>query len=152
MAMVKGTAQSFFDEATCEIESLRDEMENWKDSMETSDGLMATNKYERVEEAYTQLNEAFERLDEVDKLPKQVQDKEVSVNLKKRKRAPRWLRLENAIKQLSEVLEVVETLQSESRVVKDGMTLVDAGLDDIVDDLICAEDELACVEFPGMYG
>ncbi len=152
MARVKGTVQSVFEDARDEIESLKDEMESWKDGMESSEALTATEKYPRIEESCNMLEEALEHLHEIDGLPERVRHKEASVEQKQRKPAPGWLRLENAVKRLGEVIAAVEALCCESTVEEDGMTLVDAGLDDMVDSLRCAEDVLASVEFPGMFG
>lgn len=144
-----GKLIDIYNDASGEVESLLDEVQSWKDGMEGT-GLESTSKYEALEDAEQYLETANDTLGQgVDNIPRELQEKEVSYPVWRKRRMPRHLRLSNAVCKLHAVVDCLAHAADVGFCLDED----DTGLvEDWVEDLNNAVDELEAVEFPGMYG
>ncbi|MEW6613966.1 MAG: hypothetical protein AB1401_00620 [Thermodesulfobacteriota bacterium] len=137
MALVKqtGTLEEVVDNARIDIEELRDEMESWRDNI-SGTGLESTEKYERVDDTADTLDRIVDALNDITWMD--IRESEVKFQVDQRKKAPRWLRLQNSVSALNAASEVIDNIIE--------------NLNDIKESLDTAVSEADGVDFPTMYG
>jgi hypothetical protein len=129
-----------FEDAKSDISELAQEMRSWEENMGQYDGFSATERYNRVSQSADTLEDQSSELDNVEEITEEqyafVEIQVFYIRPYGRKPMPRWMRLSNA---LNDLTNVVKALREKKE-------------NDIADEIETIIGELEGVDFPSMYG
>ena len=146
------TAESAFDSAKGDLESLTQEMTDWRDNMDGS-GLENTSKFESVSTAADSLESGNGNMESVE-IPESIKADTVEWTEFKHADA-RWRRLSNLLGAINAVKEHASEKADQLRSPAEGVAPnEDAAqeLDEFVSSIEDVVSEIEGVDFPGMYG
>ena len=159
---VKGTVESFIEDAKSDAEGLKEEMEEWRDNMGQNAGLMATSKYETIDQTANDLDSGCNELDGIT-VPDSLGEIEITTTVwrpygkQAPSRADRMGEVSCLLNEAKDALEGIDPEEflkgkAEGTELENLKTELEADRDELVSAIDSALSTFESCEFPGMFG